>query len=64
MEHFSYAKLSGASHQHCIGFSAVQCCSKSIKTTLHKILSYAMLSGASQIILHRVVTYAMFSQKY
>ena len=50
--------------QHCIGFSAVQCYPKSIKTTLDKIFSDAMLSEAFQITLHWVFTCAMFSQEY
>ena len=50
--------------QHFIGFLPVQCCPKSIKTTLRKIFSYTMLSGATQTILHRVLTCAMLSQEY
>ena len=42
----------------------VQCCPKSIKTTLKKIFSYAMLSGASRITLNRVLTRAMLSIEY
>ena len=40
--------------QHCIGFWPVQCYPRSIKTTLDRIFSYAMLSGASWAIPHRV----------
>ena len=50
--------------QHCIGFSTVQCCPMSIKTTLHKIFSDAMLSEVFLITLHRVFTCAMLSQEY
>ena len=35
-----------------------------IKMTLHRIFSYAKLSGASLTTLHRVLTCAMLSQKY
>ena len=45
--------------QHCIGFWPVHCCPKSIKTTLNRIFSYALLSGASRTTLHRVFTCAM-----
>ena len=37
-----------------IRFCPVQCFPKSIKTTLHRIFSYVMLSGVSGSILHRV----------
>ena len=37
---------------HYTGFLAVQCCPKSIKTTLNRIFSRAMLSGASWTTLH------------
>ena len=50
--------------QHCIGFSAVECHPKSMKTTLHKIFSYVMLSGVAQTTLHRVFSYAILSQEY
>ena len=50
--------------QHCIGFSATQCCPKSIKITLHRIFSYEMLSGAFRTTLHRVLIYARLSQEY
>ena len=50
--------------QHCIGFCPVQCCSMSIKVTLHRMFSYAMLSGATRTTLHRVLTCAMLSQEY
>ena len=40
--------------QHCIGFLPVQCYTRSIKTTLDRMFSHAMLSGASWAILHRV----------
>ena len=43
---------------------AVQCCPKSIKTTLHRVFSYAKLSGASRAILDWVLTWAMLSQEY
>ena len=42
----------------------MQCCPKSIKTTLHRIFSFAMLSGTTQITLHRILTYPMLSQEY
>ena len=38
--------------EYCIGFSAVNCCPTSIKTTLHAIFSDAMLSGAFRATLH------------
>ena len=41
--------------QHYIAFLSVQCCPKSIKTTLNRSFSYAMLSGASRATLHRVL---------
>ena len=51
--------------KHCIGFKlAVQCCPKSIKTTLHGIFSYVKMSGASRTTLHMVFTCAMLSQEY
>ena len=50
--------------QHCMGFCPVQCCPKSIKTTLNRIFSYTMLSEASQTTLHRALTCAMLSQEY
>ena len=50
--------------QHCIRFLPVQCCSKSIKTTLHWICSYTKLSGASWTTLHRIFSCAMLSQEY
>ena len=50
--------------QHCIRFLPVQCCPKSIKTTLNMIFSYAMLSGATQTTLHAILTCAMLSQDY
>ena len=40
-----------------IEFSAVQCYLKGIKTTLDRVFSYAMLSGALQATLHRVLTF-------
>ena len=40
--------------QHCIGFLPAQCYPRSTKTTLDRIFSDAMLSGASWAILHRV----------
>ena len=49
--------------QHYIGLLPVQC-PKSIKTTLKRIFSYTMLSGATQTTLHRILTYAMLSQEY
>ena len=36
---------------------AVQCYLKGIKTTLDRILSHAMLSGAFRATLHRVLTF-------
>ena len=50
--------------QYCIGFSAVQCCPKSMKTILHRISSYALLPGASRILLHKVLTCTKLSQEY
>ena len=44
--------------QHCMGFSTVQCCSETIKTTLNRIFSCAMLYVAFQTTLRRVLTYA------
>ena len=49
--------------QHYIGLLPVQC-PKSIKTTLNRIFSYTMLSGATQTTLHRILTYAMLSKEY
>ena len=43
---------------------AVQCCPKSIKTTLHRVFSYGKLSGASRALLDWVLTCAMLSQEY
>ena len=37
-------------------FSTMQCCSKSTDTTLHRIFSYVVFSGAFQIRLHSVWT--------
>ena len=54
--------LAGAFWKHCIGLWPVQCCSKSIKTTLYRIFSYAMLFGAFWTTLHRFITCAMLSQ--
>ena len=48
----------------CEGSLSLQCCSRSITTTLHRIFFVAMLSGASRTILYRVFTFAMLSQKY
>ena len=45
--------------QHYIGFSAVQCYPKSIKTTMNRIFSSVKLSEASRRTLHRVFTCAM-----
>ena len=50
--------------QHCIRFLLVQCCPKSIKTTLHRIFSCAMLSGASRATLLRVFGCEILSQEY
>ena len=50
--------------QYCIGFSAVNCCPNSIKTTLHGMFPDAMLSGAFRRTLRRVLTCAMSSQEY
>ena len=41
--------------QHYIPFLPAQYCPKSIKTTLNRSFSYAMLSGASRATLHRVL---------
>ena len=49
---------------NCIRFTPVQSCPKSIKTKLHKVFSYAMLSGACRATLHRLLTCAMLSQEY
>ena len=43
---------------------AVQCCAKSIKTTLDRVFSYAKLSGASRATLHRILTCAVLSQRH
>ena len=43
--------------RHSTEFSAVQCYLKGIKTTLDRIFSYAMLSGAFQATLHRVLIF-------
>ena len=64
MEHFPYAKLSGASRATLHRVLTVQCCPKSIKTTLHKIFSFAKLFGAYWATLHRVLTCAMLPQEY
>ena len=40
--------------QQCRGFLSMQCCPKSIKRTLNRIFSYAMLSGAWRTTLHKV----------
>ena len=40
--------------QHCLGYLLVQCCPKNIKTTLNRIFSCAMLSGASRTTLNRI----------
>ena len=48
--------------QHCLGYLLVQCCSKSIKTTLNRIFSCALLSGASWITLHKVFACIMLAQ--
>ena len=50
--------------QYGIGFLPVQCCPKSIKAKLHRIIFYEMLSGASRTTLHRVFTCAMLSHEY
>ena len=50
--------------QHCIGFLPVQCRPKSIKTTLHRIFSYAKLPGASRATLHRVFICVLLSKEY
>ena len=47
--------------QHCLGYLLVQCCPKSIKTTLSKIFSCAMLSETSWVTLHKVFTCAMLA---
>ena len=49
--------------QHCIGFSAMQCCPKSIKITLHRTFSYTKLSVASaETILHTFAYNTFFMQ--
>ena len=48
--------------QHCIEFWPVQCCPKSIKATLHRIFSYAMLSGAFWATLYRYLTSSVLLQ--
>ena len=50
--------------QDYIEFSDVQCCPKSIKTKLHRIFSYAMLSGAFWTTLHKGFNCAMLSLEY
>ena len=45
--------------QHCTGLLHVQCCPKTIKTTLNRIFSRASLSRASRKPLHRVFTCAI-----
>ena len=45
--------------QHIIGFLAVQCYPKSIKTAMSRFFSSAKLSGASRTTLQRVFTCAM-----
>ena len=59
-----YTKLSGPSQAPLNRVLVVQCCPKSIKTTLHRNFSYVKLSGASWATLHRVLTCAMLSQEY
>ena len=49
--------------QHCVGFSAMQCCPKSIKKTLHMTFSDAKLSRASWATLQRVFSCTMLSQQ-
>ena len=44
--------------QHCTMLLLVQCCPKSIKATLNRILFYAMLSRANWTTLHKVLTCA------
>ena len=43
--------------QHCTRFLPVQCCRKSIKTTLNRAFSCSMLSGASWTTFHKVFVY-------
>ena len=56
-----YLQLLG---QHYTKFSLVQCCLKSIMTTLNRNFSCAMLSGTSWATLHTVFTCAMLTQGY
>ena len=48
--------------EHCKRFLPVQCCPKSIKTTLNRVFSCAMFSGANWTTLDKVFTCAMLSQ--
>ena len=50
--------------QHWTGCLLEQCCPKRIKTTLNRMFSWAMLSGASRTTLHRVCTCVILSQEY
>ena len=56
--------LSGSSWTTLQSFLPVQCYPKSIKTTLKRIFSCALFSGASCCTLHKVFTCGMLSQKY
>ena len=47
--------------QYCLGYFPLRCCSKSIKTRLNMIFSYAMLSGNSWATLHKVFICAMLA---
>ena len=50
--------------QLCTKFLPMPCCSKSIKTTLNKIFSYAMLSKPSRTTLHKVVPAQLCPRRY
>ena len=50
--------------QHCTRILPVQCYPKSVKTTLNRNFSCAMLSGASWTSFYKDFTYAMLSEEY
>ena len=52
--------------QHCTGFLSMQCLRqlKTIKTTLNKIFSYALLSGASRTAPHKVFLVQTWPSRY
>ena len=66
MHWVSCAKLSGVSRValHKVFTCCFQYCSKSVTTTLSRIFSCAMLSGAFLTTFYEVFTCAMLSQKY